>query len=100
MSEGLRDTHAEFGLHDLLDLGEGERPDVVLQPREGFEVGRGQKVCARREQLAELDVGGAEFFEVGGQLVGDWRGTLGADLFLDERGFEASPSPCRSARTS
>ena len=64
LREQVPDLPAELGLDDLLDLLEGERLGVVLEPRQRGGVRRGQQVEAGREQLAELDVRRAELLEV------------------------------------
>src|ERR1044071_6917532 len=62
--EGFGEPHAEFFGHDLFHLFEGERLDIVLQAREGFQIWNGQKVCARRKKLRQLDEGRPHLFEV------------------------------------
>ncbi len=65
--EGLREPHAQLVLDDALDVSERKRLDVVLQTRERLEVCRRQQISARRKQLAELDEGGTELFQIGGE---------------------------------
>ena len=73
--EHPRDPHAQLAGDDLLDLREGERLDVVLQPRQRLGVRRRQQVHAAREQLPELDVRRTHRLEVGRQLLGAVRVT-------------------------
>jgi hypothetical protein len=50
-----------------LDVSEGKRLDVVLEAGERLQIGRRQQIGARREQLAELDEGRPELFQIGGK---------------------------------
>ena len=69
LGERLRDAHAEFGVDDLLDLRERERPDLVLEACERVNVGRRQEVCARGHELRQLDEGRPHLLHVGGQFL-------------------------------
>jgi hypothetical protein len=69
LGERLRDADAQLGRDDLLDLGEGERLDLVLEARERVEVGLRQEVGPRREQLRELDEGRPHPLDVGRKLL-------------------------------
>ena len=68
--ECLRQSRAELLFDDSSDVGERERLDAVLQPRQRFEVGRRQQIRPRRQHLAELDERRPEFLEVVGQCLG------------------------------
>ena len=57
--ERFRHSDAELGGDDLLDLVERERLDLVLQPRERFEVSLRHQLDAGREKLAKLHEGRA-----------------------------------------
>ena len=57
--ERLRDADAQLLRDDALDVREGERFDLVLQPRERLEVRAAEDVGAGREELTELDEGGS-----------------------------------------
>ena len=61
--EGARDAHAQLLLHDLLDLGERERLDLVLQRLQRGNVLRRHDVRTGGEHLPELDVGRPHFLE-------------------------------------
>ena len=61
--EALGQPDAELRLDDALDLGERERLDVVLQPRQRLDVGGRQQIGACRQQLSELDEGRTERLE-------------------------------------
>ena len=69
-AEGLGQAHAELLGNDALDLGEGKRRHVVLQARERLGVGRRHDIGPHRQELAELDEGGSEGFDVGRKLFG------------------------------
>ena len=75
--KGAREPYAELIAQNFLDLGEGDRLAVVLQALERIGVRRRHDVGARREQLAELDPGGPEPFDVVGEVLGAWRGAVG-----------------------
>src|SRR5207247_10735455 len=63
LEEGLLEREPELLLNHVANLRERERPDVVLEPPQlGDDVGR-HHVGAGREQLPELDEGGAELIE-------------------------------------
>ena len=97
LGEGLRDPDAQFLGDDSFDLREGERLDVVLQARERVDVGDGEQVRARREELAELDERGPELLEVARELLGLRRIGFGAPT--DGRARRRCPIPfARSAR--
>ncbi len=68
--KGSGDADAEFLGDDSFDILEWERLDFILEACEGLDVGGGDELGARGEELAELDVGGSEFFEVVGKLIG------------------------------
>ena len=70
VGERLGDANAELLTDDPFDLGEGEGLDVVLKPREGFQVGNRKEVRAGRKELPELDERRTEPFEVLRQLQG------------------------------
>ena len=55
--------HAHLAFHDLDDLAFGERVDVILQRRELLDELGWQQVRSRREHLAQLREGRAQFFE-------------------------------------
>jgi len=60
-SKSLRQPHAELFCQDLLDFGEAERLDLVLQPHQRLGIGpAGMMSGPRRKKLRELDVGRAE----------------------------------------
>ena len=63
LREQLADARAELLLDDLLDLGEGNRIDVVLEMLQLVDVGLGQEIGPRGQHLAELDVRRAELDE-------------------------------------
>jgi hypothetical protein len=67
LREALREPDTELARDDLLDLGERKRRDVVLEAAQRLDVRGGQDVGARREELAELDEGGAHLLEVVGK---------------------------------
>ena len=69
LGERLRDAHAQLGVDDLLDLGERERLNLVLEARERVNVGLRQEVCARGHELRELDEGRPQLLDVGGHLL-------------------------------
>jgi hypothetical protein len=89
LGEDPRQPDAELGGDDPLDLVGVERRDVVLQPRQRLDVRRGEEVGPSGHQLAELDVGGAEPFEVRRQVRGRRRhaGRVGGHLV----GLQAHP---------
>ena len=68
--EGVRDPGPDLGRDPLLDLGEGDGLDVVLQPAEGVEVDGWEEVGPGGEQLAQLDEGGPHRLEVVDELLG------------------------------
>src|SRR5690606_21233061 len=68
--EAFRDAESELLFDDRLDVGERERLDLVLKAGQRLEVGRRKQIGTRREQLAELDVRGAQTLEVPGQFFG------------------------------
>ena len=70
-------------------FAESERLDLVLQAGERFEIGARHQIDAGREQLAELDEGRPQLFEILREFVGFGR-FLGRDVLLGfERFFEA-----------
>jgi len=72
--EQLSDREAEILLDDLLDVGEGERADIVLKAAElGDDVGR-EHVGPCRQQLPELDEGRPELVEHLAQVLPALRG--------------------------
>jgi hypothetical protein len=70
VGERLGHAGAELGVHDPLDVLEGERLDLVLEAGEGGEIGRRQHVGPRGEQLAQLHERRPELLQVVSELFG------------------------------
>src|SRR5205085_12071790 len=70
LREGFREAYPELRAHRGFDVRERHGRHVVLQARERREIRVRQKIGARRQELAELDEGGAEALEVLGEVVG------------------------------
>jgi hypothetical protein len=71
--EQLADPSAELLLNDLLDVGEGNRADVVLEVLKLLDVRLGNEIGSRRQDLPELHVRGSELdesFAKGGRARG------------------------------
>src|SRR6266567_4483499 len=85
LEEGLLDRQAELLLNYAPDVGERNRPDVVLQLLElDHDVGR-DDVRASREQLAELDEGRPQLVQHLPQPPPAVRGRVGAAVPADPR---------------
>ena len=69
IGEGFRDSHAQLGADDFLDLVETKRLHFVLQAGERLEVRLRQQFDPGREELPELDEGRPQFLQIVGQLV-------------------------------
>ena len=86
--ERLRYTNAEFRRDNCVNLFKRKRFDFVLQARQRIEVRLGQKIAARRKELAQLNECRPQVFQIGSEFF-----RLG--LLADEG--EAFPSDCRRA---
>ena len=62
--EEFGNAGAQFGFDNPFRLLIGERFDLILQARKGFQVRFRQQIGARGQDLAELHKGGTEPFEV------------------------------------
>ena len=84
--EGFREPDAEVRLNDFLDVGERHRLNAVLQPRERFEIRGGKEICARRQDLSQLNERRSERLEIAGQVFGvGWVGIGCPSIFQEER---------------
>ncbi len=63
-SKQLRDAATQFGRNYLLDFIKRERLDLILQTGQRLKVRFGQKVAARRQELAQLNKSGAQLLQI------------------------------------
>ena len=85
----FRYSDSELRGHDLLDLSETKRFDLILQTGKRVEIRTRQQFHAGGEQLSELNKGWAEFLQIRGQLVGLGRFLRPKEFFSGQRFLKA-----------